>query len=120
MIFVGIDWAEQHHDVCLVDREGQLLASTRIAEGLDGLGRLQALIGRQATEAGEVVVGVETDRGLLVQALVASGYALYAINPFAASRWPIWCAPIGTTTAAWPATRPGPKRSRSWRGPTSA
>jgi transposase len=87
MIFVGIDWGERHHDVCIVAMDGQLLAKGRIVDGLDGLARLQALIGQQAAGPDEVVVGVETDRGLLVEALVASGYHVYAVNPFAASRY---------------------------------
>ena len=39
MIFVGIDWAEVHHDVCLVDEAGQVLAKRRVAEGLEGSAR---------------------------------------------------------------------------------
>ena len=40
-----------------------------------------------ADDAGEVVVGIETDRGLWVHALVAAGYQVYAINPLAVSRY---------------------------------
>ena len=35
----------------------------------------------------EVVVGIETDRGLWVGALVGAGYRVYAINPKAVSRY---------------------------------
>src|SRR5260370_39697836 len=86
MIFVGIDWAERHHDVCVIDADGQVLTEARIVEGVDGVARLHDLIGKQAADSGDVVVGVETDRELLVEALVASGYQVYAVNPFAASR----------------------------------
>jgi Transposase len=44
MIFVGIDWAERHHDVCVIDTDGQVLTRARIVEGLDGVARLHALI----------------------------------------------------------------------------
>lgn len=87
MIFVGIDWAEAHHDVCLLDAEGRVLATRRVAEGLEGVGVLHALFGEYAEQADEVVVGIETDRGLLVTALVAAGYRAYAINPLAAARY---------------------------------
>src|ERR1700737_1333799 len=87
MIFFGIDWAERHHDVCVIDAEGQLLTKARIVDGLDGVARLHALIGKHAADADGVVVGVETDRGRLVEGLVAGGYQGYAINPFAASRY---------------------------------
>jgi len=87
MIYVGIDWAEAHHDVCVLDIEGEVLASTRIAEGLEGVARLHALIGEHTEEPGEVIVGIETDRGLFVGALVAAGYVVHAINPLSASRY---------------------------------
>jgi hypothetical protein len=35
----------------------------------------------------EVIVGIEKDRGLIVTALVASGYQVFAINPLAAARY---------------------------------
>jgi transposase len=87
MIFVGIDWAEAHHDVCVLDKEGEVLATRRIPEGLEGVARLHALVGEHAERPGDVIVGIETDRGLLVTALLGAGYLVYAINPLAASRY---------------------------------
>jgi transposase len=87
MIFVGIDWAEAHHDVCLVNESGQVLAKRRVAEGLEGVSKLHSLIAEHAEEAASVVVGIETDRGLLVGSLLAAGYQVFAINPLAASRY---------------------------------
>jgi len=87
MVFVGIDWAEVHHDVCVVDEVGQVLATRRLPEGLEGVGRLHALVAEQAEDPATVVVGIETDRGLLVGSLVAAGYQVYAINPLASSRY---------------------------------
>ncbi len=87
MIFVGIDWAEAHHDVCVLDSEGQVLATRRIPEGLEGVTRLHALLADHAEEPADVVVGIETDRGLLVEALVMAGYTVHAVNPLAASRY---------------------------------
>ncbi len=87
MIFVGDDWSEAHHDVELQDEDGKCLARGRLPEGVDGLAALHRLIAEHGRDAGEVVVGIETDRGLWVQALVAAGYEVHAINPFAASRY---------------------------------
>lgn len=87
MIFVGIDWAEAHHDVCLVDEAGTVLAARRIEESVAGVGEFHRLVAEHAVEPGQVVVAVETDRGLLVGALVVTGYVVYAINPMAASRY---------------------------------
>jgi transposase len=86
-IFVGIDWAEAHHDICVLDERGTVLAKRRIAEGLEGVGQLHQLLADHATEPNGVVIGIETDRGLLVGALLAAGYRVYAINPLAASRY---------------------------------
>ncbi len=87
MVFVGIDWAEAHHDACLVDEIGRVLAKRRVAEGLEGVGKLHALIAEHSQDPASVVVGIETDRGLLVGSLLAAGYQVYAINPLAASRY---------------------------------
>jgi transposase len=87
VIFVGIDWAEAHHDVCVVDHEGVVLAKGRVSDDMEGIGRLHAMVAEHAEEPSEVVVGIEIDRGLVVGALIAAGYRIYAINPFAVSRY---------------------------------
>ena len=87
MIFVGDDWAEAHHDVYLCDEGGTRLAARRLPEGIEGITALHDLVASHAGDPAEVVVGIETDRGLWVQSLVEAGYAVYAINPRAASRY---------------------------------
>ena len=87
MIFVGNDWAEGHHDVYLLDEGGTRLGFARLREGLAGVARLHEMVAEHASDAGEVVVGIESDRGLWVGALVAAGYQVYAINPRAVSRY---------------------------------
>jgi transposase len=87
MIFVGDDWAEDHHDVHLMDETGARLAARRLPEGLAGIGEFHQLLARHTEEADQVMIGIETDRGLWVTALVAAGYRVYAINPMAAARY---------------------------------
>jgi transposase len=87
MIFVGDDWAEAHHDVYVCDEAGVKLVARRVPEGIGGIAILHELAAAHADDPGEVVIGIETDRGLWVQALVEAGYAVYAINPRAASRY---------------------------------
>jgi hypothetical protein len=87
LIFVGIDWAEAHNDACIVDEHGRVLGKQRVPDGVDGLGRLHAMLAEHAQDPSDVVIGIEIDRGLLVDAMVAAGYAVYAINPMAASRY---------------------------------
>ena len=87
MIVVGVDWAERHHDVCVLADDGQLLATARVPAGIQGVARLHQLVADHAEDPVGVVVGIETDRGLLVGALTAAGYQVYGINPLAASRY---------------------------------
>ena len=87
MIFVGDDWAEQHHDVYLMDGAGKRLASRRLPEGLAGIRQLHELMATHAEEPDQVVIGIETDRGLWVGALTGAGYRVFAVNPLAVARY---------------------------------
>ena len=88
MIFVGDDWAEAHHDVYVCDEAGTKLAVATTARRASRGSRSSTTSSpSHADDPGEVVVGIETDRGLWVQALVEAGYVVYAINPRAASRY---------------------------------
>ena len=87
MIFVGDDWAEDHHDVHLMDADGARLASRRLPEGLVGISGFHELVAAHAKEPAQVVVGIETDRGLWVEALSAAGYQVFAVNPLAVARY---------------------------------
>ena len=87
MLFVGHDWAEDHHDIALVNDAGRRLVSVRVPDGVEGVGRVHALVREHVGESDEVVVGTETERGLFVAAMVAAGYAVYAINPKAVDRY---------------------------------
>ena len=90
MLFVGDDWAEAHHDVEIQDETGRRLARRRLPEGVVGIGQLHALLAEHLgvdPEPDQVVVGIETDRGPWVQALLAAGYQVFAINPLSAARY---------------------------------
>jgi transposase len=87
-VFCGIDWAEDHHDVALVDVDGKLIAKRRISDDAAGFALLLELF----AEAGDSVeepmpVAIETGRGLLVACLRATARQVFAINPMAVSRY---------------------------------
>jgi len=86
-VFVGDDWAEDHHDVHLMTSDGVRLEAKRLPEGVEGLARLHGLIAEHAGDPSEVVVGIETERGMWVQSLIDAGYQVYAINPLSAARY---------------------------------
>ena len=94
MLFVGDDWAEDHHDVEVMDESGRRLVRARLPEGMAGMARLHAMIadalgeGIEAEDAtAGVRIGIETDRGPWVRALVAAGYTVFAVNPLQAARF---------------------------------
>jgi transposase len=89
-LFVGDDWAEDHHDVEVMDEAGKVLARKRLPEGAAGMAQLHGLVGGflgEDADAAEVVVGIETDRGPWVAALAAAGYLVFAVNPLQAARF---------------------------------
>jgi transposase len=90
LLFVGDDWAEDHHDIELMDQSGHRLAKARLPEGVVGIERLHAMIAEalgEHTDEAEVLVGIETERGPWVAALLAAGYTVYAVNPLQAARY---------------------------------
>ena len=90
MLFIGDDWAEAHHDIEIVNEEGKVLARRRLPEGVVGIAKLHELVADQLADLDEpdqVLVGIETDRGPWVQALLAAGYVVFAINPLQVARY---------------------------------
>jgi len=87
-IYCGIDWAEDHHDVALVDRDGKLLGRRRISDDAAGLAALPGLLAEYGdTPEDPVPVAIETPRGLLTACLRAAGRPVYPVNPMAVARY---------------------------------
>ncbi|SOJ54969.1 hypothetical protein MSIMFB_02460 [Mycobacterium simulans] len=70
-----------------MDEAGQRLVARRLPEGLGGIRQFHELIAAHAQEPEQVVIGIETDRGLWVAALSAAGYQVFAVNPLAVARY---------------------------------
>jgi hypothetical protein len=94
-LFVGVDWAEDHHDLCVMDAAGRVRAKGRVTDVLAGVVRAHDLIASAVpadveddeADQPEVIVGIETDRGLMVRALVTAGYQVFAVNPLSVDRY---------------------------------
>ncbi len=84
MITCGIDWAEGHHHVAVLDDAGRVLARRRIDTGITGFSELMSLLAEHAEDPVTVPVAIETDKNLIVVALQTAGLAVFAINPRAA------------------------------------
>lgn len=90
MLFVGNDWAEDHHDVAVQDEAGRRLSKARLPEGVVGIARLHELLrqlGGEDMAPEPVLIGIETDRGPWVSALVAASYSVIAVNPRQVARY---------------------------------
>lgn len=103
-LLVGDDWAEDHHDVEFQGADGRVLGRARLAEGVAGIARFHVLVDQAMAGLGidideadrvEVQIGIETDRGPWVQALIAAGYRVFAINPLQVARYRQRCSVSG-------------------------
>jgi hypothetical protein len=89
-LFAGDDWAEDHHDIEVMDEAGKVLARRRLPEGMAGMAALHELVGGllgQDADDGEVLVGIETDHGPWVTALISAGYRVFPVNPQQSARF---------------------------------
>lgn len=89
MLYIGDDWAEDHHDVEVQDEQGRVQRRERLPEGIAGIRGFGELVGRfveDDTEFSDVLVCIETDRGPWVQALLAAGYRVFGVDPKQAAR----------------------------------
>jgi transposase len=87
-MYCGIDWAEGHHDIAVLDEKGSLLAKRRITDSVTGFGELTELLASAGdTDKDLIPVAIETPRGLLVAALRSTGRPVDAINPISVARY---------------------------------
>ena len=84
---VGVDFDEDHHDVCVMAGDGAVLGKRRVSDSVAGIGDLHGLIAEQAAGDEPIIVGIEVDRGLVVWSLLEAGYEVYAVNPMASARY---------------------------------
>ena len=54
-VYCGIDWAEDHHDIALVNRDGTLLARRRVSDDAAGLAALLALLAEHGDTPGDLI-----------------------------------------------------------------
>ncbi|WP_405476489.1 IS110 family transposase [Paenarthrobacter ilicis] len=87
-VYCGLDWAENHHDIALVNDAGELLAKLRINDDVAGYRLLLDLLAEHGdTPQDPIPVAIETSQGLLVATLRAGTRKVYAVNPLSAARY---------------------------------
>lgn len=77
-VFVGLDWAVHTHAVCLIDSAGSVLDRFEVTHDRDGLAQLMRRLAQHGTQ---LRIAIERPSGLIVDALVEAGYAVFPIHP---------------------------------------
>jgi transposase len=79
--YIGIDWSEKHHNVCILNKAGACLNRFQISHTLDGFQRLEELLARANSDVSACMIAIETDHNSLVDFLWSRGYKLYILPP---------------------------------------
>ena len=87
----GIDWSERHHDVAIVNQDGAMVARARVSHNITGFGQLVELLAEHAAEPTSIEIAIESDKGLLVAALRAAGFVVFAMHHGAPGRLRVSC-----------------------------
>ena len=87
--YCGIDWAEGHHDIAIIDSGGKLVAKKRISDDPARFAALTwVLADANDSLANPVPVAIETPRGLLVAARRVEAHAVRGVRPRASPAGP--------------------------------
>lgn len=84
MWFAGIDWADTHHDVVVIDQAAKRLATHRFAHTASGIADLITFlksIGDVAAHPEHLACIIETTHGVLITALLEAALPVYPVNP---------------------------------------
>ena len=95
-LFVGFDWASDHHDIVAVDPDGRIVLDLTIEDTAEGwAGLREEMAGLVTQDLSRVAVAVETCNGPAVERLLEMGCAVYPLNPKAAQRYRDRKSPMG-------------------------
>jgi transposase len=86
MWYVGLDWADTHHDVAVLDEAGKRVGSRRFAHSHAGLNELKQFVLSIAAQPEHLACIVETNHGLLISFLLEAGIPVYPVNPKTANQ----------------------------------
>ncbi len=86
MWYVGLEWADTHHDVVVLDEAGRRVGSRRFAHSHEGLNELKEFVLGIAASPEQLACIVETTHGLLIAFLLEAGIPVYPVNPKTTNR----------------------------------
>ena len=86
MWYVGLDWADTHHDIVVLDEAGRRVDSRRFAHSHDGLNELKQCLLSIAASPDQLACIVETSHGLMIAFLLEAGIPVHPVNPKTANQ----------------------------------
>ncbi len=86
MWYVGLDWADTHHDVVVLDEAGKRVGARRFAHSHQGLNELKQFVLSIAAQPENLACMVETNHGLLITFLLEARIPVYPVNPKTANQ----------------------------------
>ena len=79
MYYLGIDWATEKHDLCLLDEAGVIVQQMKIEQSNAGFKHFEELVNRYG--AANIRFNIERSDGLLVDWMLAQGWAIHITPP---------------------------------------
>lgn len=79
--YVGVDWASEMHQACLLDAHGKVIGERAFTHGGAGLADLCTWILAHAGRPDQVCIAIEVPHGPVVEALLERGFTVFALNP---------------------------------------
>jgi transposase len=81
MLYFGIDWSEDHHNLCILNQAGARVSEIEFKHTVAGFARIEAERRKLGVPASECLVAIETAYNLVVDFLLDYGYVVYIIPP---------------------------------------
>lgn len=92
---MGVDWANDSHQVCVLDAEGKKITEFSVEHSSEGMNNLATRLLELCADPASVAVAVELSRGALVEGLLERGVSVFTVNPKQLDRFRDRFSPAG-------------------------
>ena len=84
--YLGVDWAEEFHQVWVSDPEGKKVVEMKVLQQFEAMSEFGAWLHQRKAEEIELWAGIEKPHGRIVDFLLDHGVVVYPVNPKALDR----------------------------------